>query len=175
MEEAERVLIPTLSRAKVSRKLSYPIGAAQVSISLASVAQLPDLKLHFYSGFDIGLRRGHYEFLRVEYLSHAVPAGDWAIPALYKRPQQYRWEIVVQPVPRTRRHRIHQYILDPALLQVAQWLGERADLAQRGNDILAFFYDEEDEDFTARRLTRLEPLRDERGRRVVDLQGPSES
>jgi hypothetical protein len=65
MEDAQQVIIPTLSRAKISCNLSYPIGAEQISAALAETAQLPDLKLHFYAGFDIGLRRGHYEFLRV--------------------------------------------------------------------------------------------------------------
>jgi hypothetical protein len=66
----------------------------------------------------------------------------------------------VQPVPHTLRHRVKQFILDSALTQVAQWLIQRKELAQHGNDILAFFYDEKGEEFVPRRLTRLEPLRD---------------
>ena len=64
MKDAQQLIIPTLSRAKISRNLSYPIGAEQLSAVLVATSQLPDLKPHFYSGFDIGLRSGHYEFLR---------------------------------------------------------------------------------------------------------------
>jgi hypothetical protein len=158
MEDIQQVTIPTLSRAKISSKLSYPIGAEHISLALTSTAQLPMLKLHFYAGLGIGLRHGHYEFLRVEYLNQATPSEKWPISSLYKRPPQYRWEIVVQPVPRIFRHRIKQYIVDSALPQIAHWLIDRAQLAQRGNDILAFFYDEKTDEFMPRELTHLEPL-----------------
>ena len=160
MEDVQQPIIPTHSRAKISHNLSYPIGAEHISGALASTAQMPALKLHFYSGFDIGLRRGQDEFLRIEYLNDATPAEKWPISSLYKRPPQYRWEIIVQPVPRPLRHRIKQHIIDSALPQIAHWLIERAQLAQRGSDILAFFYDEKAEEFIARHLTNLEPLRD---------------
>jgi hypothetical protein len=160
MEEAERLLVPTLSKAKIASKLSYPIGAEQVSSSLASSAQFNELGLHFYFMFDHDLRRGHYEFLRVEYLNNATPASQWPITSLYKRAPQKRWEVVVQPVPRLLRHAIRCYIIKSALPRIAQWLAERKGLRQRGNDILAFFYDENTEEFVCRQLTRLEPLLD---------------
>jgi hypothetical protein len=159
MEDTPQIIIPTLSKARISRHLSYPVGAEHISAALASAVQLPELKLRFYSGFDIGLRRGHYEFLRVEYLNNAVPAQSWPISILYKRPPQHRWEIVVQPVPRVFRHRIKQHILDSALTQILSWLNERAGLSQVGSDILAFFFDEKTEEFEPRTLSQLEPFR----------------
>jgi hypothetical protein len=159
VETLQPYIIPTLSRAKISHHLSYPIGAAAVSTALTSAAQLPDLKLHFYFWSDLRLRHGHYEFLRMEYLNNATPAEEWPISSLYKRPPQYRWEIVVQPVPRVNRHRINGFILESALPQVTSWLSVRSDLTQRGSDILTFFYDEKAEQFEGRSLTRLEPLR----------------
>src|SRR6266576_1547831 len=139
MEDVQPFIIPTLSRAKISHHLSYPIGAAAVSLALGSTVQLPELKPHFYFWTDIWLRGGNYEFLRVEYLNNATPAENWPISGLYKRPPQYRWEIVVQPVPRFVRHPIKQYILSSALPQIADWLSGRAQLAQRGSDMLTFF------------------------------------
>jgi hypothetical protein len=158
MEEIQQIMIPTLSRAKISRNLSYPVGAKSFSAALASTVQLPELRLQFYSGFDIGLRRGHYEFLRVEYLNNARRAEKWPISSLCRRSSQGQWEVVVQPVPRVRRHQIKQYILENALPQITHWLGERAQLTQRGNDILAFFYDDKAEEFTSQQLAHLEPL-----------------
>jgi hypothetical protein len=160
MEAVQPYIIPTLSRAKISRHLSYPVGAAAVSMALASVTQMPELKLHFYFWSDNSLRRGHYEFLRVEYLNNALPApDDWPIWHLYKRPPQYRWEIIVRAVPRVNRHRINEYILETALPQVETWLSERTELSRQGNDLLTFFYDEKAEKFESKPLTRLEPLR----------------
>jgi hypothetical protein len=159
VEYVQPYIIPTLSRAKMSQHLSYPVGAAAVSVALTSAIQLPDLKLHFYFWSDFWLRNGHYEFFRVEYLKNAMPAEQWPISNLFKRPPQYQWEIVVQPVPRVNRHRINEYILESALPGVASWLSEREELAQQGSDLLTFFYDEKAEKFESRPLTRLEPLR----------------
>jgi hypothetical protein len=50
VEDVQPYTIPTLSKAKISHHLSYPVGATAISLALASAAQLPELKLHFYSG-----------------------------------------------------------------------------------------------------------------------------
>jgi hypothetical protein len=109
MEVDQQFVIPTGSRAKISHKLSYPVGAERISVALAAVPQVPELQLHFYSGFDIQLRSGHYEFLRIEYLNGVRPLQDWPIAMLHNRPVQGRWEVIVQPVPRTVRHRVKEY------------------------------------------------------------------
>lgn len=158
-EKIEQTLIPTLSKAKIASNLSYPIGAELISSALASSLQFHELGLHFYSWSDHGLRRGHYEFLRIEYLNNAKPAKQWPITSLYKRPPQHRWEVVVQPVPRLSRHAIREYIIGSALPHIGRWLVERTNLRQRGSDILAFFHEENTKEFVCRQLTRLEPLR----------------
>jgi len=159
MEEIPQLVIPTRSKAKISRNLSYPIGAKTISAVLASAAQLPELTLHYYAAFESAQRKGDYQFLRVEYLNNARPAEKGPIFRLYGRPPQGRWEIVVLPVPRILRHRVKQYIIESALPQIARWLRERAQLAQPGNDVLAFFYNDKTDELTPRRLTHLEPLR----------------
>jgi hypothetical protein len=160
VEETQSVVIPTLSRAKISRHLSYPIGAEAISESLASVPQFAELKLLFYSSkYHTPLRSKEYEFLRVEYLNNAKSGEKWPIANLYGRPLQGRWEIAVQPVPRVLRHSVKQYIVDCALPQMRNWLVERAQLLRRGSDLLAFFYDEETEECVPRHAANLEPIR----------------
>jgi hypothetical protein len=160
MEDIEQIVIPTLSRVKIARSLSYPIGAEAISVALASVPQLAELKLIFYSSkFHTPLKSNEYEFLRVEYLNSARPGEKWPIGNLYGRPPQSRWEIAVQPVPRVLRHQVSQYIHDSALPQMSQWLLERARLLQQGSDLLAFFYDEKTNECAPRHVTNLEPLR----------------
>ena len=92
-------------------------------------------------------------------MNNARSGEKWPIANLYGRPSQDRWEIAVQPVPRVLRHSIKQYILDSALPQMRHWLVERAQLLQRGSDLLAFFYDEETEECIPRHAANLEPLR----------------
>jgi hypothetical protein len=160
MEGIQPIVIPTVSRSKISRTLSYPIGAEAISAALASTTQLPEIKLNFYFWSDPNLRWGDYEFLRVEYLRNASATQKWPIWSLYGRPPQSRWEIVIQPVPRVFRHKVKQYILNSALPRIAQWLLERGELARSGHDVLTFFYDEKGDEFIPRALTHLEPLRD---------------
>lgn len=138
MEDVELVVIPTVSKTKISRDLSYPVGAESISKSLWDTFQISLLRLQFYFMFDHDLRRGRYEFLRVEYLNNAQPAENYPVKLLYLRPPQYRWEIVVQPVPRIYKHRIKQYIMDSALAEIKEWLEQRADFVRNGSDILAF-------------------------------------
>ena len=164
-EDTRPLIIPTFSRAKIPKNLSFPVGAEAISGALASVAQFQELRLIFYSSkFAIGVRSGRYEFrayefLRVEYLNNAKPGEAWPILSLFPRPPQARWEIVVQPVPRVLRHKINQYLVEFALPEVQRWLMERTQLSRQGSDLLAFFYDEKAEEFTPRALNRLEPQR----------------
>jgi len=158
MKDSDEFVIPTFSKTRISQSLSYPIGAELITQALAAVPQLSALRLRFFnSRFDHAFRRGHYEFLRVEYLNDARPVHEWPL-YLWSRPQQSKWEVLVQPVPRRVRHAVRLFIVDSAFPQVAEWLLERAQLCQRGNDVLAFFYDEQSEECIARRLTRLEPI-----------------
>jgi hypothetical protein len=168
-EEAKPRLIPTLSRSRIPRNLSYPIGAEAISEELALVPQFSELQLIFFlNKFDVDVRSGRfeqpsYEFIRVEYLKDAKPGEEWPIRHLYGRPPRSRWGIVVQPVPRVLRHRITEYIIESALPMIRNWFMDRCRLICRGSDLLAFFYDEGLEEFVPRRSSSLEPLQARRG------------
>jgi hypothetical protein len=167
-EEAQPVIIPTLSRSKIPRNLSYPIGAEAISEVLGPVPQFSDLKVIFFlSKFDVSVRSGRYaqpcyEFIRVEYLKDAKPGEKWPIKSPYGRPPRNQWEIVVQPVPRILRHRITKYTIESALPMIRDWLMDRSQLMQSGSELLAFFYDEGLEEFVPRKLSGLEPTRTRR-------------
>lgn len=159
MEEVELVVIPTVSKAKISHDLSYPVGAESLSKRLQDVPQISLLRLHFHFWSDSGLRWRKYEFLRVEYLSNVTPPKHYPLTPLYQRPPQYQWEIVVQPVPRVHRHQIKTYMMDSALAEINEWLAQRGGLVQYGSEILAFFYDEKLDKFETYRVSHLEPVR----------------
>jgi hypothetical protein len=159
VEDVELVVIPTVSKAKISRDLSYPIGAEAISKVLQCAHQFSLLRLQFHFWSDNDLRRGKYEFLRVEYLKNVHPVEQYPISRLYQRPPQYQWEIVVQPVPRSKKHQIRTYILDSALDEIKRWLRERGHLDQYGSDIMAFFYDEKLDKFEVLTTSHVEPVR----------------
>jgi hypothetical protein len=48
VEDLQPYTNPTLSKTKISRYFSYPIGVAAVCEALRSAAAMPELKLHFY-------------------------------------------------------------------------------------------------------------------------------
>lgn len=143
----QRLIIPTLRRAKIARNLSYPVGAEQISAALAAAPQFAELRLYFSYEY-----QWHgYEFIRAQYSigGRRLAAG----------PMLPTFEICVRPVPRTSRHRVKEYIVETALPQIAQWLVERATLKQHGTDHLAFSFNEAEEEFLRSSLTRLEPVR----------------
>jgi hypothetical protein len=159
VEDVELVVIPTMSKAKISRDLSYPIGAEGISRAVEGVPQFPLVRLQFHHWSDSHLRRGEYEFLRVEYLNNVFRPDHYPVSPLYQRPPQYQWEIVVQPVPRVHRHRIKRYIVESAFGEIREWLVQRADYAQNGSEVLAFFYEEKLDEFKTYRVGHLEPVR----------------
>jgi hypothetical protein len=57
------------------------------------------------------------------------------------------------------RHRFHEYIVGTALPQMAKWLVENAGTVEGQAASLAFFYDEEKDEFVGKSLARLQPLR----------------
>jgi hypothetical protein len=164
MDAEVKFVIPTVSRAKISHLLSYPLGAERITEALSSVPQAESLKLQFFAGKGDGLRDVRldgpgYEFLRVEYLCDSTPVEKYPISHLWPRPLQYRWEIVVQPVLRSDRHKIKQYAIESALPQIKDWLDLRANQIQRGSEILVFFYEQDTDEFVVQQIAHLEPAR----------------
>lgn len=159
VETLEQVIIPTLSKSALSEDLAYPVSSNSISSALAASPMLDELNLRFFFGSDCNLRRGRYEFIRVEYLKDALPAGKYPIAPLLSRPPQSRWEIVVQPVPYIYNAEINRYIVNVALPQIERWLSRRKGLDEKGSEILSFFFNEMDRSFSSETVARLEPQR----------------
>ena len=130
MEVDQKLIIPTLLRAKIARSLSYPIGAEQISAALAATPQFAELKLRF-SRFYGEQRRGHYRFIEAQY-------SIGGLAGALGGPKVPTFEINVHPVPRIFRHRIKEYVVETALPQIAEWLVERSGLERRGGAALGF-------------------------------------
>lgn len=151
-------VIPTRTKWKIAQTLSWPVGAEDVSQALKSVSQLSELVLHFraYRAHEMKRRNGIYEVIRVSYMGTTKTVNPVSAEgiALFNR-----WEIVVNPVPRNLRHKVHEHILSSALPAVRDWLHERPNLELEGAEHLRFFYNEKSDRFSSEADGRLQPLR----------------
>lgn len=150
--------IPTRSKSKIAHTLSWPVGAGEISSVMASVGQFSELVLHFREGFreDISRRQGIYRLIGVTYVANPLRINSDPTDGV---PLFNRWELIVGPVPRTLRHKLHELILSSALPQIRDWLDERSNLNLSGSDHLRFFYREQGEQFYSEGDQRLEPVR----------------
>jgi len=130
----EARLFPTKGRkSKISRKLSYPIGAQLISSELSDVPQAQELSVSFRAKYERMAERGEpYEIVTVSYQGNAgFDEG---------------WHIKVRPVPRALKHQIQEALVTDFLPSIRQWLNKHADL---GNPheyrSLAVVFDETDE------------------------------
>lgn len=157
MEDA-KAIIPTRYKAKISHLLSFPIGAERVSNALVHTRQFGELVLHFKSDYwgDVRLRR--YTCIAVERSSRRAAMADRFLNSAGV-PLFNEWCVDVFPVPRTHRHLIQQHILSRALPEISDWLRQRDVLEQPGEESLKFIYDEEKDELTSERQSRLQPRR----------------
>jgi hypothetical protein len=158
METASQGLIPTRYKVKIPQVLSYPIGSSAISKALSGIQQYGQMILRFYYWTDLHLRNGRYEFIRVEYTNHSE-GREWTRLGLYQRTEQYRYEIVVQPVPKVFRNRVSGLIVAEALPLIRDWLAMGSELGRQGSYVLAFFYDEKVDAVSIERSDKLEPIR----------------
>jgi hypothetical protein len=69
------------------------------------------------------------------------------------------WQVNVYPVPRALRHDIHQHIINQALPEMRDWLNQRGNEDQLGEESLMFFFDEEMKTFLPESHSKFHPQR----------------
>jgi len=155
-ERGAAYVIPTRTKYKIAHTLSWPIGAEQISRALGTVTQLNELVLYFRNGFreEEKRRGGIYRLICISYVAPNTSAPYGAYIPLHNR-----WEISVGPVPRTLRHKMHEYILSSALPAIRDWLSARSTLDMGGSEHLTFFYNDKSEQFYSQTDELLMPLR----------------
>lgn len=109
--------IPTRYKIKVSSRLSWPLGALELTKHLAEVPQIRDLQLSFAPSYG------------------APQQGKWPVvfPVIeirYTHPPSISnhsdWEINVYPIPRNMRAKIREAFTSSGFKNVAEWLNEHA-------------------------------------------------
>lgn len=123
-------MIPTRHKAKLSRQLSYPIGAEALTESLADAPQVGSLSVAFWGkpvcpGSSFRQDRAQeqlYQVLVAEYRPAQQP-GYAGMRFLIERGwYDEKWELHVYPVVRELRHLANGLLRERGLPLVLQWL-----------------------------------------------------
>ena len=123
-------MIPTRYKSKLSRSLSYPLGAEAISSALAGAPHYSDLTLSFH---DSPVWRGS-DFRRL--LRESIPYAVFVASYSPARSPGYTgsatmaemgmyaesWDLRVNPVRRELRHTSGQLLQEQGLPAVVQWL-----------------------------------------------------
>ncbi len=146
-------MIPTKLKSRISKELSFPLGAKTVSEALEGVPQYADLTLAFYPHWDLTpprIRRmlDSDEPIRImEATYRNIPPGrsgsrDLMALGWYDE----TWELAVYPVPRDMKSAIAALLVTKGLPKIRMWLEmKRADSWHSGRHscrLLVRFADE---------------------------------
>ena len=114
-------MIPTYSKAKLSRHMSYPIGAEALTEGLSDGPHIESFTVTFWaSGFQQVLARGKpYTVLEAKY--RAVRNSGYGGKVTWGSEAE-KWQLTVYPVLRELRHVANSLIRERGLPQVVQWL-----------------------------------------------------
>ena len=109
------VVFPTrFKKAKISSRLSWPVGAELISAELVDVPQAANFEIAFSSKYETMETRGEpYEILTVGYTSFGIHDSDW--------------KIRVGPVSRECKHSAREALKAEFFPRIRQWLEARAD------------------------------------------------
>jgi len=135
-------MIPTRYKAKISRDLSYPIGAEAIAAALADAPRADVLSLAFSahavwpaSEFRRLLgARSPYRVLTAGYQPARKPGIGASNHMIEGGSYREKWELWVYPVLREFRHLANGLLRDEGLPAVAAWLGSSRQPGWCGKD-----------------------------------------
>lgn len=147
-------MIPTSYKAKLSCKLSWPLGAERISKEMESVPQLASFILSFY-GHDQNavLKSKEVRVIEIEY-SFAKAISESMIRLGYGVP---KWHIHIYPVPRELKSRISQ-LLEPMCSQLREWCLARSKLTgNEGREGITILHDAENDELRCEQYSSMGP------------------
>ena len=123
-------MIQTRHRSKLPKTLSWPVGAETVSAALNDAPHAADLTIQFFdspvwpaSAFQKLLRQSlPYAILVAEYHPRSNPGYIGSASMVEAGLFDARWELRVNPVPRSLRAAAGALLRDQGLPAVADWL-----------------------------------------------------
>jgi hypothetical protein len=129
-------LIPTVYKAKISKQLSYPLGAELLSSLLKNTKYYDNFVLYFSDDpyyfekkkfLNIVKEKKPYPILEINY-SFIYPgltsSNNWIEEGFYNKEH---WDINIYPVARNVRHKVQKLIVDSAITGMIEWLNQEYD------------------------------------------------
>ena len=123
-------MIPTRSKSKLSKLLSYPIGAEVISEALADAPFVSEIALSFHdkamwplSEFQRHLREGlPYQILSMEFTPVIKPGYSAPAKLIERGWFDAKWSVTVYPVLRELRQVAGQLLREQGLPIVWEWM-----------------------------------------------------
>lgn len=123
-------MIPTRLKKKLPRRLSYPVGAQELSERLQGTPHVEALELVFWDRpnwsaleFQRWLReRTPYTILQGEFQPKRSPGVSGCNSFVERGWYDEKWEITVYPVLQELRHLAHQLLRSEGLEYLARWV-----------------------------------------------------
>jgi hypothetical protein len=123
-------MIPTQYKARLSRHLSYPIGAEALTDGLVGAPHAESFTVSFRgkptwpnARFQLALTQEHpYKVLVVEFQPAEAPGYSGSRFMVESRWYDEKWRVTVYPVARALRHLANRLLRERGLPLVAQWL-----------------------------------------------------
>jgi hypothetical protein len=108
-------VFPTRMKSRISRTLSYPVTAKEISEALADVPQAGYLSIEFF----------HYQRMKDRGKPYAVLSVHYAFTSAFERD----WYVQVSAVPRNLRHTVNELLKEEAFPAMRELLVQRRNLS----------------------------------------------
>jgi hypothetical protein len=151
-------MIPTRSKKRLPRTLSYPVGAKAISEALVGVPQFDELTLVFWFYNQQGSRPtfgGPFSVLEAEFLG---PLRSFSASMdMIEKGYSPKWTIRIYAAPRPLRNLIQGKILGEALPSVRSWLiANPHSIEREGYNAIRFRFDELTNELTCEKHTSIQ-------------------
>jgi hypothetical protein len=117
-EQEKEFIIPTRYKSKVASRLSWPVGAKELTGQFANVPQLKELHLSF------GLRYRENQQGKLPIVFNVIEIRHRLTSKILDNDTE--WEIHIHPVPRDMRARIREAFASHGFKKIVEWLIQNA-------------------------------------------------
>jgi len=118
-------MIPTRLKAKLPKRLSYPIGAEAISAALTGITHFDELTLNFWN--EPVWPGSEFRRLIKDSIPYTILAAEYEPPVKPgyggKSSLINGWKITIYPVVRALKHLAHRLLMEQGLPLVVDWLG----------------------------------------------------
>ncbi len=133
-------MLETLSKSKLPRGWSYPVGAQVLSHYLEGIDGATERPLYFS---DYSIRKSHDRHLRDKGEPYSIVEVTYSHPYTERNPEYLRWAVTIYPVPSDKAAAVRSCAVSAGLPQIREWLKQtRIVDAKQGRGFCRLLYHE---------------------------------